>query len=366
MKRKSAILVVVLASISFFLMILIIWALMKTRPKPPEPPVNDPEEETVALQEEDDPDEEETAEQTPPDEDEPAEQTPPDEDEPAEKTPPDEEVVEEEPEEETGDGQVSEEDHNNDEEASGAIAEDPDEDSRLDTLAAADTEDSTGGGQGAAEKESAAEKEEEEAAAESTRSPFVIDPYQEESYSANLDPAEYLSYYSDTDDFFFSYPAHLYNRVVSDYAPFSTVGGENIETHTFYGSRGSQLSFQLTGRTDARNLSAVKDQKVRQEAGEITSELKTLLDETSRNGRFSRTVITGYDSSGWIVYKLIKVTPDHIMEMRILCPPSREGDDKDKYEKRYVQECIYRYCSFANDEIEPPRSYSDFLKDPRK
>lgn len=356
MKRKSAILVVVLASISLFLMILIIWALMKPRPKPPEPPVIDPEEETVALQEEDDPDEEETAEQTPPDEDEPAEQTPPDED-----------VIEEEPDEETGDGQALEEDHSNDEEASGAIADDPDEDSQPEDPAA-DTEDSSGGGQGAVEKESAAEKEEEEeeAAAESTRSPFVIDSSQEESYSANLDPAEYLSYYSDTDDFFFSYPAHLYNRVVSDYAPFSTVGGENIETHTFYGSRGSQLSFQLTGRTDARNLAAVKDEKVRQEAGEITSNLKTLLDDTSRNGRYSRTVITGYDSAGWIVYKLISVTPHHIMEMRILCPPSREGDDKDKYEKRYVQECIYRYCSFTNDKIEPPRSYSEFLEDPRK
>lgn len=354
MKRKASILVVVLASISFFLMILIIWALMKTRPKPPEPPVIDPEEETVALQEEDDPDEEETAEQTPPDEDEPAEQTPPDED-----------VIEEEPDEETGDGQAPEEDHSNDEEASGAIADDPDEDSQPEDPAA-DTEDSSGGGQGAVEKESAAEIEDEQVTAESTRSPFVIDSSQEESYSANLDPAEYLSYYSDTDDFFFSYPAHLYNRVVSDYAPFSTVGGENIETHTFYGSRGSQLSFQLTGRTDARNLSAVKDEKIRQEAGEITSELKTLLDETSRNGRFSRTVITGYDSSGWIVYKLINVTPDHIMEMRILCPPSREGDDKDKYEKRYVQECIYRYCSFANDKIELPRSYSEFLEDPRK
>jgi len=355
MKRKSAILVVVLASISFFLMILIIWALMKTRPKPPEPPVIDPEEETVALQEEEEPNEEDADEQTPTDEDEPAEQTPPDE-----------EAVEEEPEEETGDGQVPEENHNNEEETSDAIADDPDEDSRPDDLAAADTEDSSGGGQGAAEKESAAEKEEEEAAAESTRSPFVIDPYQEESYSANLDPSEYLSYYSDTDDFFFSYPAFLYNRVVSDYAPFSAIGGENIETHTFYGSRGSQLSFQLTGRTDARNLAAVKDEKVRQEAGEITSNLKTLLDDTSRNGRYSRTVITGYDSAGWIVYKLISVTPHHIMEMRILCPPSREGDDKDKYEKRYVQECIYRYCSFANDKIELPRSYSEFLEDPRK
>lgn len=354
MKQKNAIIIAVLVSINIFLMILIIWALMKTKPKPPEPPVIDPEEETVVSQEEDEPDEEEPAEQTQPDEKEPVEPAP------------DEEAVEEEPAEETGDGQAPEEDHNNDEEASGAIADEPDEDARPGDLAAADTEDSSGGGQGAVEKESAAEKEEEEAAVESTRSPFVIDSSQEESYSANLDPAEYLSYYSDTDDFFFSYPAHLYNRVVSDYAPFSTVGGENIETHTFYGSRGSQLSFQLTGRTDARNLSAVKDQKVRQEAGEITSELKTLLDETSRNGRFSRTVITGYDSSGWIVYKLIKVTPDHIMEMRILCPPSREGDDKDKYEKRYVQECIYRYCSFANDEIEPPRSYSEFLEDPRK
>ena len=116
----------------------------------------------------------------------------------------------------------------------------------------------------------------------------------------------------------------------------------------------------------ARNLAAVKDEKVRQEAGEITSNLRTLLDDSPRNGRFSRTVITGCDSAGWIVYKLIKVTPDHIMEMRILCPPYRKGDDKDKdkdkNEKCYVQECIYRYCSFADDEIEPPRSYSDYLK----
>lgn len=342
MKRKTTVLVVILASISFLLMILIIWTLMNPKPKPPQPSVTDPEEETVAMQEEDELDEDESSEQTSPDE----------------------EVIEEEPEEENEDWQEPEEDYSNDKEASGAIADDPDEDARPDILTASNTEDSSGGRQGALDQETAAEKE--EVTGESAGSPFMIDPYQEESYSANLDPSEYLSYYSDTDDFFFSYPSHLYNKFVSDYAPFSTVGGENVETHTFYGSRGSQLSFQLTARNDARNLAAVKNQKVQQEAGEITSGLKTLLDETSRNGRYSRTVITGYDSAGWIVYKLIKVTPDHIMEMRILCPPSRKGDDKDTFEKRYVQECLYRYCGFADDEIEPPRSYSDFLKDPRK
>ena len=69
----------------------------------------------------------------------------------------------------------------------------------------------------------------------------------------------------------------------------------------------------------------------------------------------------GYDRNGYIIYKLIRITPSRVMTMRIQCPPY--GNDNDKQQKRYVQECIYRCCSFANDGHSAPRTYTKYLQD---
>lgn len=206
----------------------------------------------------------------------------------------------------------------------------------------------------AAAAEAAAKKRAEEEAA-ARDSIFSINPSQVEDYSSNLSPEYYPNYSSGYGEFFFNYPPNLYNRVDSDYTYRSTLLGHNIETHTFYGSKGSMLTFSLSDRSDSLNISSAKKKIFAQEAAEITDRQNVLLDEGARF------VVTGYNSSGNIIYKLVKVTSIYIMEMRIECPPYRGQEDK--LCKRYVQECIYRYCGFAKDNIDSPRSYSEFIKD---
>ena len=193
---------------------------------------------------------------------------------------------------------------------------------------------------------------------------FTVDSRQEEDYSANLHPEKYLSYYSDTDDFFFSYPPHLYCSAVSDFSPVEYNLGRNVETHVFIGSEGSSLAFFLYNRMDNLNLKAAKDKILAAESVSITEKRKTLLDETDKHKKYARFVVTGYNDDGMIVYKLFKVTPDNVMGMRIICPPYRNQDDE--MEKRYVQECIYRYCGFAKEEMDLPRTYTEFLRSDKK
>lgn len=195
-------------------------------------------------------------------------------------------------------------------------------------------------------------------------SPLTVDSWQEEDYSANLHPEKYLSYYWDTDDFFFSYPPHLYCNAVSDFSPIEFYLGRNVETHVLVGSEGSSLAFCLFERHDNLNLKAAKDKIFDIESADITVKRTTLLDETDKNKKYARFVVTGYNDAGMIVYKLFKVTPDNVMEMRIVCPPYRNQDDE--MEKRYVQECIYRYCGFAKEEMDFPRSYTEFLRSDKK
>ncbi len=189
---------------------------------------------------------------------------------------------------------------------------------------------------------------------------FTIDPRQIEDYSLNLEPKKYLSYYSDHEGFFFSYPPYLYNRVDSSFTDSPMLLGTNVETHTFMGSEGSTLTFSLISRTDKKNLSSVKDEALAIEGAEITKSKKVLLDEYEKSKGYARVVVTGFDDAGYIIYKLIKVTPSNILEMRIGCRGYKNNDDK--LMKRYVQECIYRYCGFAYDKIKEPRSYAEYIK----
>lgn len=80
--------------------------------------------------------------------------------------------------------------------------------------------------------------------------------------------------------------------------------------------------------------------------------------------RYSSEDNPGFDRNNWIIYKLIRITPSRIMKMQILCPPYKGDEDKD--EKWYVQECLYRYCSFANDGHNPPRTYQKILQNQEK
>ena len=195
------------------------------------------------------------------------------------------------------------------------------------------------------------------------RSPLEVNRNINENYSSNLNPDLYLSYYSDVSDFYFSYPPSLYCDAYSDYDDYRTPLGNNIETHYLSGSKGSTVTYSLLGRTDNLNINAVTDRIYAQETSEIaviTFEKKNLVEQYEKKQGISRFVVTGFSEYGDIIYKLVKITPSYVMEMRIECPDY--VSDKDKMEKRYVQECLYRYCGFASEKTEAPRSYSEFLK----
>ena len=195
-------------------------------------------------------------------------------------------------------------------------------------------------------------------------SPLEVNQNTIENYGRNLDPDLYLSYYSDVSDFYFSYPPSLYSDAYSDYDDYRTPLGNNIETHYLSGSKGSTVTYSLLGRTDNLNINAVTDRIYAQETSEIaviTFENKNLVEQYEKKQGISRFVVTGYSEYGDIIYKLVKITPSYVMEMRIECPDY--VSDKDTMEKRYVQECLYRYCGFASETAEAPRSYSEFLKE---
>ena len=195
-------------------------------------------------------------------------------------------------------------------------------------------------------------------------SPLEVNQNTIENYGRNLDPDLYLSYYSDVSDFYFSYPPSLYCDAYSDYDDYRTPLGNNIETHYLSGSKGSTVTYSLLGRTDNLNINAVTDRIYAQETSEIaviTFENKNLVEQYEKKQGISRFVVTGFSEYGDIIYKLVKITPSYVMEMRIECPDY--VSDKDTMEKRYVQECLYRYCGFASEKAEAPRSYSEFLKE---
>ena len=195
-------------------------------------------------------------------------------------------------------------------------------------------------------------------------SPLEVNRNTIENYGRNLDPDLYLSYYSDVSDFYFSYPPSLYSDAYSDYDDYRTPLGNNIETHYLSGSKGSTVTYSLLGRTDNLNINAVTDRIYAQETSEIaviTFENKNLVEQYEKKQGISRFVVTGFSEYGDIIYKLVKITPSYVMEMRIECPDY--VSDKDTMEKRYVQECLYRYCGFASETAEAPRSYSEFLKE---
>ena len=193
---------------------------------------------------------------------------------------------------------------------------------------------------------------------------FTIDPNTIENYSANLDPYEYYRYNSDYDEFSFGYPAHLFNRVESNYDRTSSYLGTNIETHTFYGSKGSELSYSLARRDDNLNLTKKINNLIAKAGEEITDSKNEIQNEAFEDKGFARCVVTGFDRKGNVIYTLIKVNSSYVMRMRIKCPPYKDEDDK--IIKWYVQECMYRWCGFSNKDQGMPRSYKDFKEEYNK
>lgn len=234
-----------------------------------------------------------------------------------------------------------------------------------DTIVGGGTE-KTGGG----EDSEATETLEEDSKTTKTLEPepsesekIIVDPNQVEDFSKNLDPKYFYRYTSGIDDFYFRYPNALYNQVESNTESVTTSIGENIETHKFTGNRGSSLTFSLYKRTNKNSLEMELETVEEYEAKDIADSYKKLLPNQIENGEI-RTVFTGRNKVGKIIYVFIMIDDMYVMDMRIECPDYK--DNTDEMRKRYVQECIYRYCGFKSDSVEEPRSYDEFLKSDKK
>ena len=192
-------------------------------------------------------------------------------------------------------------------------------------------------------------------------SPFEskINYSQVEDYSLNLEPQYYYRYTSSTPGFSFRYPNNLYNSVYSDFDRYPDEIGNHLETHTFRGSGGSALIFSLYERNDGNGLMQEIKKVTELEGREIVDSFKMLKSYEEENGKI-RSVITGYNSYGNILYVFTMVDDSHIMKLHIECPPY--AGEEDEMMKRYVQECIYRYCGFKESKVKEPRSYREFLE----
>lgn len=180
-----------------------------------------------------------------------------------------------------------------------------------------------------------------------------------EYYGNNLNPNEYYLYASDYQDFYFSYPPHLFYATACNFNPYSTTLGENIETHTFFGDHGTVVTYSLSSRKDGSTLEKAVSVLFTQESAEITYKKKTLR---SINDNFPGFAVTGYDNNGMIIYRLARVYSNYVMELRIVCPPYE--NKVDEQEKRYVQECIVKFCGFSSNDRKDIRSFDEFKNSP--
>lgn len=185
----------------------------------------------------------------------------------------------------------------------------------------------------------------------------VIDVKEVENYGNNLNLEDYDKYNSEYQDFYFSYPKHLFNQAKCVKAPYITTLGENIESHSFLGSRGTIVSFSLFLKANDLYKENAYDSLLSQESSEIIKP-KILL---SPEKGFPGYAVTGKNNGGMIIYRIARLSSDYVMELRIVCPPYE--NEKDELEKRYVQECIVYMCGFSNPERRNVRSFSEFEKD---
>ena len=147
----------------------------------------------------------------------------------------------------------------------------------------------------------------------------------------------------------------------TSYDRTSSYLGTNLETHTFYGSKGSELSYTIAERDDSMSVTKKIDKLIAKAGEEITDSKNEIQKEAFEDEGFARCVVTGFDRKGYVIYTLIKVNSKYVMRMRIECPPYK--NDNDRAIKWYVQECIYRWCGFSNKDQGNPRSYKEFKEE---
>ena len=188
---------------------------------------------------------------------------------------------------------------------------------------------------------------------------FWIDEDTKADYSENLDPDLYESYDSKITDFKFYYPVDLYNEVSVDEDPDLVSYGENCQTITFEGSDGSQLIFSLTSRTDALSIENMTENVYNIESKGLVEPEKIVK---SSEGDHGKAILTGWDSSAHnsAIYDMTKIEAGYVLQMKVIFPDYTS--EKDRLEKAYVTECLYRMCGFS-DSSQQVRSWDEFMEE---
>lgn len=188
---------------------------------------------------------------------------------------------------------------------------------------------------------------------------FGISEETVEDYGANLDPGQYGYYDSGISGFYFSYPTALYNAVTVDEAAWQSETGENMQTISFSGSAGSELTFSLSRRTDGLTTEGMMERIASGARGSVT-EFEEILN-TTKDG-YGKLVFTGWTDGSYekTVYRLVKVEGSYIMSMTVVTPNYK--GNQDKLYKGYVTECLYRMCGFS-DATAPWRSFNEYAED---
>ena len=178
-----------------------------------------------------------------------------------------------------------------------------------------------------------------------------------ENYGANLDPGKYGYYDSGINGFYFAYPTALYNTVNVDNATWLSETGENIQTISFSGSEGSELTFSLSKRKDRLSTEEMTEWLASQASGKVT-EFEEILN-TTKDG-YGKLVFTGWMDGSYekTVYCLIKIESSNIMCMTVVIP-NYKGNQDELY-KGYVTECLYRMCGFS-DSADSWRSFDKYV-----
>ena len=157
---------------------------------------------------------------------------------------------------------------------------------------------------------------------------------------------------------------NLYYYAETDTEHTNTDYGTRLAKYTFLGIAGGSLTYELYKRNESGHLiEALTDieGKEYEELVEKDKELKTPTVDGEGAEKEARVTFTGINSRNHVIYKHILVNNEYVMLMRIDSPAFKEGDNNDRNQKRYVHECIYRFCGFRSRNELSPRTYQMFI-----
>ena len=186
---------------------------------------------------------------------------------------------------------------------------------------------------------------------------FGIDTSAKEDYGAVLNPDAYQYYDSKISDFSFAYPAELYHDVIYNEEPVKEEYGTNVESIHFTASKGSELIFTISKRTDNLSMQQITDHIYEKEFASMADSVKLIQSAEADHGRV---IVTGYTADkSKLIYDMVKTEPDYVLHMKLIFP--QYTGEEDKMQKGYITECVYRLCGFSGSS-DGPRSYQDYKK----